>query len=156
MGIHPIYSHQAQTLQWMPKSACWWKPDMAVSCKALPESEARSQPLDWVQDPRWKSWRRDWRNRGGLQPHGGNNSVNRPAPPPRAPRDCITNQIIHMKQLMALATYVAENGLAGHCCLILHQWQHYTRLTYVRGRHIDVILNTYPFQLSFSFSIAQL
>jgi hypothetical protein len=22
MGIHPIYSHQAQTLQWMPKSAC--------------------------------------------------------------------------------------------------------------------------------------
>jgi hypothetical protein len=31
MGIHPIYSHQAQTLWWMPGSTCCREPDMAVS-----------------------------------------------------------------------------------------------------------------------------
>ena len=30
MGIHPIYSHQIQTLLWMPGSACCWELDMAV------------------------------------------------------------------------------------------------------------------------------
>jgi hypothetical protein len=29
-------SHQTQTLLWMPRSACWQEPDMAVSWEALP------------------------------------------------------------------------------------------------------------------------
>ena len=36
LGIHPIYSHQTQTLLWMPTSACWQEPDIAVSWEALP------------------------------------------------------------------------------------------------------------------------
>ena len=31
LGIHPRYSHQTQTLLWMPTSACWQEPDIAVS-----------------------------------------------------------------------------------------------------------------------------
>jgi hypothetical protein len=31
LGIHPIYSHQTQTLLWMPTSSCWQEPDIAVS-----------------------------------------------------------------------------------------------------------------------------
>ena len=34
--IHPIYSHQTQTLLWMPTSACLQEPDIAVSREALP------------------------------------------------------------------------------------------------------------------------
>ena len=36
---------------------------------------------------------------------------------PRAPRDWTTNQRVHMEGPMALATYVAEDGLVGH------QWE---------------------------------
>jgi hypothetical protein len=36
---------------------------------------------------------------------------------PRAPRDCNTNQRVHMERPMALVTYVAEDGLVGH------QWE---------------------------------
>jgi hypothetical protein len=35
------------------------------------EADACSQPLDWARCPRWRSWRRDWRSWGGLQPHEG-------------------------------------------------------------------------------------
>jgi hypothetical protein len=31
LGIHPIYSHQIQTLLWMTKSACWQELEVAVS-----------------------------------------------------------------------------------------------------------------------------
>jgi hypothetical protein len=37
LGIHPIHSYHTQTLLWMPRSACWKEPDMAVSWEALPE-----------------------------------------------------------------------------------------------------------------------
>jgi hypothetical protein len=30
LGIYPIYSHQTQTVLWMPTSACWQEPDIAV------------------------------------------------------------------------------------------------------------------------------
>ena len=33
---------------------------------------------------------------------------------PRAPRDWTTDQRIHVEGLMALVTYVAEDGLVGH------------------------------------------
>jgi hypothetical protein len=36
LGIHPIYSHQTQTLLWMPRSECWQEPDIAISWEALP------------------------------------------------------------------------------------------------------------------------
>jgi hypothetical protein len=35
----------------------------------------------------------------------------------RAPRDKTTNQIKHTERLMALAAYIADNGLVGH------QWE---------------------------------
>ena len=38
------------------------------------------------------------------------------ARPPGAPGDWTTNQRLHMVQPMALATYVAEDGLVGHQC----------------------------------------
>jgi hypothetical protein len=52
--------------------------------------------------------------RGFAAPWRGSNSVNRPDPPPRAPRNWATNQRIHMEQPVVLATYVAEDGLVGH------------------------------------------
>jgi hypothetical protein len=35
LEIHPIYSHQTQTLLRMPTSACWQEPDIAISWEAL-------------------------------------------------------------------------------------------------------------------------
>jgi hypothetical protein len=35
-GIHPIISHQTQTLLHMPARSCRKDPDIAVSCEALP------------------------------------------------------------------------------------------------------------------------
>jgi hypothetical protein len=81
LGIHPIYSHKTQTLLWMPGSACWWKPDMAVSWDALPEPDIQRRKLvanHWIEyrGPWWRSCRRNWRSWGGLKTHGGSNSVN--------------------------------------------------------------------------------
>ena len=39
LGIHLIYSHQFQTLLWMPRSTCCQQPDRAVSQDDLPESD---------------------------------------------------------------------------------------------------------------------
>ena len=39
LDIHPIYSHQTQTLLQMPRSACWQEPDMSVPWEALPEPD---------------------------------------------------------------------------------------------------------------------
>ena len=39
LGIHPIYSHQPQTLLSTPRSACWQEPNIAVSWEALPEPD---------------------------------------------------------------------------------------------------------------------
>jgi hypothetical protein len=39
LRIHPIYSHQTGMLLWILGSACWQKPDMAVSWKSLPEPD---------------------------------------------------------------------------------------------------------------------
>ena len=36
LWIHSIYIHQTQILLWMPTSACWQKPDIAVSWEAPP------------------------------------------------------------------------------------------------------------------------
>jgi hypothetical protein len=39
LGIRPIYTHQTQTVLWMPTSACLEKPDVALSREALPVPE---------------------------------------------------------------------------------------------------------------------
>ena len=39
LGIHSIYTHQTRTLLWMPRSACWQEPYIAVSWEALPEPD---------------------------------------------------------------------------------------------------------------------
>ena len=36
LGIHPIISHQTQTLLHMPARDCWKDLDIAVSCEAMP------------------------------------------------------------------------------------------------------------------------
>jgi hypothetical protein len=39
LRIHPMYSHQTQTLLWTQRSAYWQEPDIAISCEALPEPD---------------------------------------------------------------------------------------------------------------------
>ena len=36
LGIHPIISHQTQSLLHMPARFCWKDPDIAVSSEAMP------------------------------------------------------------------------------------------------------------------------
>jgi hypothetical protein len=36
LGIHPIISHQTQTLLHLPARFCWQDPDIAISCEAMP------------------------------------------------------------------------------------------------------------------------
>ena len=36
LEIHPIISHQTQTLLYMPEILCWQDPDIALSCEAMP------------------------------------------------------------------------------------------------------------------------
>ena len=56
--VHHIYSHQTQTLLWMPRNACWKEPDIAVSWKALPEPykyRGRCSQTTAGLSPRWRS-----------------------------------------------------------------------------------------------------
>jgi hypothetical protein len=51
LGIHPIYSHQTQTLLWVPTSACQQEPDKLsperfCQCLTNTEVDAHSHPLD--------------------------------------------------------------------------------------------------------------
>ena len=54
--IHPIFSHQSQTLMHMPARFCSQDPDKAVSCDAMPvpgkyRMDAHSHLLDRTQGP---------------------------------------------------------------------------------------------------------
>jgi hypothetical protein len=53
-----------------------------------------------------------------LKPHRKNNNINDLDYPlqKKAPRNKTTNQRIHMEELMAPATYVAEEGFVRHQC----------------------------------------
>jgi hypothetical protein len=60
LEIYPINNHQNQTLFWMPTSARWQEPDIALSWEALPlpdkcRVDAHSHPLDGAQGPQWRS-----------------------------------------------------------------------------------------------------
>jgi hypothetical protein len=51
LGIHPIYSHQAQTLLWMPtvladRNLIWLSPERFCKCLTYSEVDALNQPLD--------------------------------------------------------------------------------------------------------------
>jgi hypothetical protein len=71
---------------WIPESACWWKPDMAVSWEALTETDKyRSgclQPTTglWAWDPWWCSWRRGLKELRQFAAPWGSNSGNWPDP----------------------------------------------------------------------------
>jgi hypothetical protein len=72
LGIYPIYRHQTQTLLWMPKSACWQEPNIAVSWEDLPEPDKYrgecSQPAIGLSTrSRMEELGKDWRNWRGLQ-----------------------------------------------------------------------------------------
>jgi hypothetical protein len=56
LGIHPINSHQTQTLLHMPVRFCWQDPDIAVSCEALPvpgkyRSRCSQSSIGWNRGP---------------------------------------------------------------------------------------------------------
>jgi hypothetical protein len=59
LGLHPICSHQTQTLLGMPRSACWQDPDIAVSLEAVPEPDKYRcrclQPTIWARGHQWRS-----------------------------------------------------------------------------------------------------
>ena len=44
-----IYKYQIQKLLWMPRSACWKEPDMAVSWEALTEPYKYKSANDWTE-----------------------------------------------------------------------------------------------------------
>jgi hypothetical protein len=79
--VHPIISHQTQTLLHMPARFCWKDPDIAVSCEDLPvpgkyRSGCSQSSIRWNTGPSMeklekvpKSWR-------GLQPYRWNNNMN--------------------------------------------------------------------------------
>jgi hypothetical protein len=55
-GIHPINSHQSQTLLHMSARFCWKHPDIAVSCEALPvpgkhRSGCSQSSIGWSTGP---------------------------------------------------------------------------------------------------------
>jgi hypothetical protein len=73
LWIHPIYSHQTQTLLWLPTSACLQEPHIAVSWEVLINTEmgALSQPLDWAQGPKRGARERNQGTGGVCSPVGG-------------------------------------------------------------------------------------
>jgi hypothetical protein len=109
-GIHPIISHQMQTLLHMPARFCWKDADIAVSCEAMPVSGKHKSGcsqsayhqilLPMSRDLTIKlgyilyrgepgtrlyikpNWMRiiQTRNWRGLQHHRKNNNINQPHP----------------------------------------------------------------------------
>jgi hypothetical protein len=120
LGIHPIYSLQTWMLLWMPRSACWREPDMAVSWEALPEPEKYrggfSQPTSGLS---MGSLMEKLKGQTELREFAGlwEEQQCQRAKPPRAPRDSTTNQRVPIEGPMAPTTYVAVAGLVGH------QWE---------------------------------
>ena len=60
LGIHPIYSHQIQTLLWMPTSACWQKPDIAVFWNAVPVPEKYLCGRRYFSGNHWRCSANHW------------------------------------------------------------------------------------------------
>jgi len=116
LGIHPIYSHQNQTLLWMPRSACWKEPAIVSSerlwyklrCLQLLIRLSTGIPREELEKglKELKMFTTPWEEQKyQLTRH------------PRAPMDKTTNQRVPMEWLLAPATSVAKNGL------VKHQWE---------------------------------
>jgi hypothetical protein len=61
IGVHPIISHQMQTLLNMPTRFCWKDPDIAVSCEAMPvpgkhRSGCSQSSIGWNTGPPMDEW----------------------------------------------------------------------------------------------------
>ena len=96
LGIYPIYSHQPRH---------WYDCLLRVSARAW-----QIQSTEIGDGPRWRSWRRDWRSQGGLQPNEGEQQCQL-VRTPGATVDWTTNRRIYKERPRAQATYVAEDGL---------------------------------------------
>jgi hypothetical protein len=80
-GIHPIISHQMQTLLHMPARFCWKDPDIAVCCEALPEpgkyrSGCSQSSIGWNTGPPVEELEKVPKELKGLQPYRWNNNMN--------------------------------------------------------------------------------
>ena len=97
-------------------SLIWLSPERLCQSLTNTEAEAHRQPLSLA----WRSPMEELEKgqkelRGFAAPW--KEQQYQQARPPGAPRNWTTNQRIHMEIPMALATYVAEDGLVGH------QWE---------------------------------
>ena len=80
-GVHPIISHQKQTLLHMPARFCWKDPDIAVSCEALPvpgkyRSGCSQSSIGWDTGPPMEELEKVSKSWRGLQPYRWNNNMN--------------------------------------------------------------------------------
>jgi hypothetical protein len=78
LGIHPVNSHQIQTLLHMLARFSWQNPDIAVSCEAMPvpgkyRSGCSKSSIGWNTGPPMEVVPRSWRD---LQPYRRNNNMN--------------------------------------------------------------------------------
>jgi hypothetical protein len=88
LGINPIYRYQTQAVLQMPRNACWQEPDIAVSWKALPESEKYrgrcSQPtIGLSTESPMEELEKGQKELKGFVTHGKNNNINQPDPQPQ-------------------------------------------------------------------------
>ena len=117
LRIHSINNHQTQTLRQMPTRACWQDPDIAVSWGAFPvpgkyRSECSQSSIGWAQGPQWWSQRYTQGAEGVWSPIGGTSIwINQY---PQSSLELNHNKRKHMVGHVALAVFVAENGLIGH------------------------------------------
>jgi hypothetical protein len=116
LGIHPICSHQTQSLLLMPRSACWQEPDMDASWEALLEPywhrcESLQPAIGLTMGTPMEGLGEGLRSWRSLQHYRKYNNISQQEPS-HTPLPELTNQRIHRK-----TAYVAENSL------ISHQWE---------------------------------
>ena len=110
-----LYSHQTQTLLWMPRSACWQEAHIAVYWEALPEPDKyRGECSHWTEQwvPNEVVQERTEGIEGACNTKGRTTVSNNQTPGTKP-----KTQRVHMVGLMVLAAYVEQDDLIGH------QWQ---------------------------------
>jgi hypothetical protein len=104
LGIHPINSHQTQTLLHMSAKFFWQDPDIALSCEAMTVPgkyrSGCSQIIYWMEHmaPNGGARENTQGAEGVCNPIGGTTIWTNQYPP----------------ELVSLVAYVAEDGLVGH------------------------------------------
>jgi hypothetical protein len=78
------------------------------------EADALSQPLGWTQGPQWRTWRKDWGAEGVCNPIGRTTIWTNLYPQSSQELKVQPNQRVQLEGPMAIAAYVAEDGLVGH------------------------------------------